>query len=69
LASVVYPIIDPETGREPVYSSDKDYARCKAELAKFGDDAAKVPIDKSKACQAALAALKEKSTTTQAPTK
>lgn len=69
LASVVYPIIDPETGREPVYSSDKDYARCKAELAKFGDDAGKVPIDKSKACQAALAALKEKSTTTQAPTK
>lgn len=67
LASVVYPIIDPETGRSPIYSNDAAYSRCKAELDKYGNDAGKVSIENSKACQAALAALKAKAAT-QAPT-
>lgn len=66
VTNVSYDVVDPDTGN--IVSKEPDYSRCKAELAKFGDDAGKVPVNKSKACQAALAALKAKAST-QAPTK
>ncbi len=66
VTNVSYSVVDPETGR--IVSNEPDYSRCKTELAKFGDDAGKVPVSQSKACQAALAALKAKAAT-QAPTK
>lgn len=65
LASVKYAVIDPSTGM-PVWPDNQNYEKFKSKL---GGDAGTCDPSQSKACQAALAALKAKkeATTTQAP--
>lgn len=68
--NIRYPVIDIENGCRPVDPDASDYQKCKDALSAYGNDAGTCNPDNSKACQAALAALKAKqSAAAQAPAK